>query len=224
MSDLRARVKPKRTLLKVTLGALLTLGLALVILDIVGVGGASYLVATEQIIPGDSLTQRNTRLVRAELGEASANYLTAIPTGESSKQGVGGQSNHSFGATSNQSFGAVATRSFSAGELIPSTAVATSEGSDLAAIAIDFSTPLARTIVAGSRVDVFSTRLLSGAQVDEPRLIAAGAWIRKIETDTSVGRTTHVVDLALSRMFLPEVLAAVARSDFLTIVESATSG
>ena len=216
MSDLRARVKPKRTLLKVTLGAVLTLGLALVILDIVGVGGASYLVATEQIIPGDSLTQRNTRLVRAELGEASANYLTAIPTGEPSKEGVGAQSNRSFGA--------VATRSFSAGELIPSTAVATTEGSDLAAIAIDFGTPLARTIVAGSRVDIFSTRLLSGAQVDEPRMIAAGAWVRKIETDTSVGRTTHVVDLALSRMFLPEVLAAVARSDFLTLVESAPSG
>ncbi len=216
MSDLRARVKPKRTLLKVALGALLTLGLALVILDFVGVGGATYLVATEQIIPGDSLTERNTRLVRVDLGEASANYLTAIPPQSPSNQRPS--------PLSNQRLGDVATRPLSAGELIPASAVQPSEVFDLAAIAVDFSRPLARSLIAGSQVEIYATRLLSGTQVDEPRMIATGAWIRKIETDTTVGRTTHVVDLALRRIFLPEVLAAIARSDFLTLVETSPDG
>lgn len=208
MSDLRARVKPKRTFVKVSLGALLALGLALVVLDIAGVGGPTYLVATEQMLPGDPITHVNTRQVRVELGEWSATYLTELPARAQSKT----------------SDSPVVTRSISAGELIPSSAVSVAEASDLVAIAVGFSTPLARSLVAGSRVDIFATRLMSGTQVDEPRMIASGAWIRKIETDTSVGRTTHVVELAIGRIFLPEVLAAIARADFLMLVEASPSG
>jgi hypothetical protein len=55
-------------------------------------------------------------------------------------------------------------------------------------------------------------------------MIAAGAWVRSVRIEDSVGRNIQVVELAVNRLYLPEVLASTARSDFLALVASSDVG
>ena len=208
MSDLRSRIKPKRTLLKALLATSLLVGFGLIAFDLFGAGGASYLVAREQLLPGDPLTSANTQVVHAELGQVAAPYFA---TGSKLASAL----------ADGKLF---ATRPVDRGELLPKSATSSLRPNSLATIAVEFESALSRSIQPGERVDLYATELLAGSQVSTTRLIATSAWIRAIENRESVGRTLPVVEIALNRTFLEDVLAAVARSDKLALVVRSNVG
>ncbi len=205
MTDLRARIKPKRKILKIALGVGLFAGLLLIAFDLTGMAATEFVVATKQLLPGDKLGADNTKLVGAELGASATAYLDAS-------------------AVASRSEGMFAVRPIGAGELVPNTAITSVGSLELASIAVTFENPLAANLMPGSRCDLYATRLLSGAQISEPQLIASGTWIRNIRDEESVGRNIQVVELGINRLFLSEVLASMARSDFLTLVASPDAG
>lgn len=202
MSDLRSRIKPKRTLLKALLATSLLVGFGLIAFDLFGAGGASYLVAREQLLPGDPLTSANTQVVHAELGSVAGSYLAS-------------GSELASALADGKLF---ATRAVDRGELLPNSATSSLRPSSLATLAVEFEGALSRSIQPGERADLYATELLAGSQVSSTRLIATAVWIRAIEARESVGRSLPVVEIALNRAFLEDVLAAVARSDKLALV------
>ena len=213
MSDLRSRIKPKRKTLKVTLGVALLAGLGLIVFDLAGIGSSRAVIATKQLLPGDHLTTSNTMLVDADLGQAAKSYLD-VDAWRAALAGDRGESSGSWSVV----------RPIGAGEFVARSGLMSAASLELAAVAIEFETPLPANITAGSRVDLFATRLLASNQIGEPQMIAAGAWVRSIRIEDSVGRNIQVVELAINRLYLPEVLAATARSDFLALVVSSDVG
>jgi hypothetical protein len=213
MSDLRSRIKPKRKALKVTFGVALLVGLGLISFDLTGIGSSRAVITTEQLLPGDHLTASNTKLVEADLGQAAKSYLDEA-TWRSALAGERVEPLDNWSVV----------RPIGAGEFVAKSGLTSAASLELAAVAIEFETPLPANITAGSRVDLFATRMLASNQIGEPQLIASGAWVRSIRIEDSVGRNIQVVELALNRLYLSEVLAAIARSDFLALVASSDAG
>ncbi|MEY4078769.1 MAG: hypothetical protein RIS80_538 [Actinomycetota bacterium] len=213
MSDLRSRIKPKRKALKVTFGVALLVGLGLIFFDLAGIASSRAVIATEQLLPGDHLTASNTKLVEADLGQATKSYLDVATW----RAALSGDLDERSGSWS-------VVRPIGAGEYVARSGLTSAASLELAAVAIEFETPLPANITAGSRVDLFATRLLASNQIGEPQMIAAGAWVRSVRIEDSVGRNIQVVELAVNRLYLPEVLASTARSDFLALVASSDVG
>lgn len=193
----RLRRKPsRRSASKIVLLALLTLGIALVVVDLTSSGSQRVLIATTQILPGDSLDDSNTVKISVDLQGQSRFYMDDLA----------GQR--------------VARSAISAGEFIPVSKVATQLAVQLTSAALEVKRPMSSEIRAGSKVDVYCTKMLSSGGVGEPELTVAGAWVRKITESSALGQTSQIVQLSFAVDYLPELLSCIAREDDTSLVSS----
>jgi hypothetical protein len=185
--------------LRWVLVAVLLAGLGVTAFGYLGLGGQQVLIATSQILPGDTLDATNTTVVNADLGQRAGVYLRGMPSDS------------------------ISVRAVAAGEFIPESAAATSLAKELVSLALELSHPVSSTLQPGDRVDVFATEALSSGAVGEPEQVASSAWVRKITSDTSMGQHSTSVEISFSPDYLKLLLTAMARGDDLALVATGES-
>jgi hypothetical protein len=193
------RLRPKsskRSVSKIALLVLLLLGVALVVVDLAGLGSKKVLVASRQILPGDVIDQSNTGEVAIDLQSQSQLYLNDLGSNR------------------------VARDSIAEGELIPVSQVTAKASTRLTTLALELKRPMSSSIGVGDEVDVYSTRMLPSGTVTEPELTVVGAWIRKVTQSTSLGQTTQVVELSFAPEYLAGLLTSISREDDITLVNT----
>jgi hypothetical protein len=116
--------------------------------------------------------------------------------------------------------GLVVTRTVAAGELVPASAVGSSEGVRVASVVLSVHGQLPRAVVAGSVVDIWS------AQQDEDKsfappsvLVSSATVVRTIESDGLIADgKTGGVEVLVPRSKTARLLEAVANENALSLV------
>jgi hypothetical protein len=194
------RKTSKRSPAKIGLLTVLVLGIGLVLFDIASSGSNQVLIATSQILPGDTLDQSNTRAVSTNLDSQAKFYM----------QNIGAQS--------------VAREAISEGEFIAKSEVVSQTAARLTSMAVQVKRPISSAISAGDKVDIYCTKSLTAGSVGEPELTVVGALVRKITQDSALGQTIAVVELSFSQEFLPGLLSSISREDDIALVNARVGG
>lgn len=116
--------------------------------------------------------------------------------------------------------GVLASRAIGDGELIPATAVGDAAGLRQSAIVFDTPTRLPASVVPGSTVDLWASRVDDGGAVSAPVVIVSGASVvRLVETESIVGGgTVSGVELLVPKERIARVVEALARGDVLAVI------
>lgn len=198
ISRLRATLLDPR----VILGLLLVAGSVVGVVAIVTTADDTIEVysAREPVAPGDLL--READLVVRSVGPAAVaeQYLSPgdIPGG-----------------------GVLAARSIGVGELVPASAVGDVAGLRQAAIVIDTPTRLPASVIAGSTVDLWASRVDEGGAVAPPVVIVSGAAVVSLVESESImggGGTVSGVELLVPKVRIARVVEALARGDVLAVI------
>ena len=116
--------------------------------------------------------------------------------------------------------GVLAGRAIGEGELVPVSAVGDAAGLHQSAIVIDTPTRLPASVVPGSTVDLWASRVDDGGAVSAPVVIVSGASVvRLVETESIVGGgTVSGVELLVPKARIARVVEALARGDVLAVI------
>ncbi len=197
-------MKKKRTSAadpRLFIGVLLVLGSVAGVYAIVASADESVDVysAASSLSPGDLVFESDLEVTPVRLDAAAGLYLApgSIPAD-----------------------GLVVGRSVLAGELVPASAVGSSDGLRLASIVLDVEGQLAASIGPGSLVDVWSSRETQDQGFGPPASIVTGAIVvRLLESESIVaGGDTTAIEVLVPRIRLARVLDAVAHGDVLTVI------
>ncbi|WP_350347208.1 hypothetical protein ABIQ69_11265 [Agromyces sp. G08B096] len=119
--------------------------------------------------------------------------------------------------------GLVATRTIGAGELVPAAAVAERDDSALATVVVPSRGPLPSGLGPGSRVDVWSARLVEHGAYEPPAVLVAGAEVSGVvEPEGMVSGDGVSVELLVPREKVAAVLQALASGDAIDLVGART--
>lgn len=183
------------------------IGIVLVVASVVGVvfvvSSADRTVqvwaARDALSAGDTVDGDDLMLRDVRLGDAGDLYLAsaAIPDD-----------------------GLVLTRTIAAGELVPASAVGSSDGVRVAPIVIQSTGQLPHQIAPGAVVDLWSARLTDDAVYGPPAVLVGSATVvRVLENDgLIVNGTATGVEVLVPRSKIALVLEAIANEDSMSLV------
>lgn len=182
-------------------------GIGLVVVAVLGV---VFIVSTADttvqvysarttLSPGDRLNSGDLESRSVRLGAVEGKYILA---GELPSAGF------------------VLTRAVAAGELVPLSALGNAAGVDVASIVIAVKGTLSQSVVAGSLVDVWSSRQADNRSYGPPAvLVSAVAVVRVVEQQgIMAGRDGQSVEVLVPRISVAAVLEAIANSDAISLV------
>jgi hypothetical protein len=210
MSDPRPTPRTRRA----PIDPRLLVGIGLVIASVAGViaiVGATdrriaVYAAAGTLAPGDPVRAGDLLIRQVALDDAGELYLTADAVRDAQL---------------------VATAVVRRGELIPRSSVATHEGSDSTSIVLDLAGEVSESVVAGARVDVWSSQSLA-ADADVGALGGFGppvvlcpdaVVVRVVQSDGIVSAGDgRAVEVLLPRFRIARLLQAVANGDALAVV------
>lgn len=191
----------------------LLIGLGLVIASIAGVVGivsatdetVEVLAARDTLSPGDRIDAGDLETTNVRLDDATALY---IAPDEFPQQGL------------------IVTRSVASGELLPASAVGSTEGVRSTSLVLEVGGALAASVAPASVVDVWASREQEGGGFGPPAVIVAGATVvRLVESDSMVsGGETTAVEVLIPKSRVARVLEAIANDDVLSIVPASIPG
>jgi hypothetical protein len=183
------------------------IGVGLVLLSVVGVyvivstadTSVQVYAARAALIPGDRIDAGDLVPQSVRLGSLGGKYLlsTDVPHG-----------------------GLVVTRTVAAGELVPASAVGTTEGARVASVVVAVQGDLPKGVVAGSVVDVWSAQQTDDKTFAAPSVLVSSATVvRIIESDGIIaGGKTGSVEVLVPRTKTARLLEAIANEDALSLV------
>lgn len=156
--------------------------------------------ATRTIVPGQTLTEGDVRVVDVTLGALGPAYLTP-------------------GALEK---GLVATRTVGEGELVPESAVGDASAPATTTVVLQSSVDVPASVEAGSVVEVWEAPMIERGSYDTPRILVADATVVSVTRDDSVmGGGAASLEVVIPRADVAAVLEATAGGSALSIVPSA---
>lgn len=183
------------------IGLVLTVGSVGGVVAVISSADSSIqvLVARTTLLPGDQVTAADVVATSVRLDTAAGLYLAPDDFPE---QGV------------------VMSRTVASGELLPVAAIGLMSGTEYSAIVLMPSSALSTSIVAGSVVDVWSSRQTEAGQFGAPVvLIPAALVVRIVESEgIVVGNSAGSVEVLVPRTRIARLLEAVANDDALSLV------
>ncbi|MCU1586496.1 MAG: rane protein [Microbacteriaceae bacterium] len=182
------------------------IGIALVVLSVAGVlaivsvadSGVRVYVARSALSPGDRVTPDDLDARSVRLGSAVGQYVNegGLPGG-----------------------GLVITRAISAGELVPQSAVGDPIGTRLAPLVLSVSGQLAKSVAAGSVVDLWSARENDNVFGPPVVLVSSATVVRVIAKQGILAdRAGESVEVLVPRAKTAKVLEAIANEDAISVV------
>lgn len=191
----------------------LLIGIGLVAASVAGVVGivsatdetVAVYSARATLTPGDRVDAGDLDVRRVRLSDASTLYVVPgdVPVD-----------------------GFLVTRAVDAGELLPVSAVGSTQGSRMASIVLDVGGELAASLVAGAQADVWSSAEIENGKYGPPTIIVSGATVVRLVTSDSLvtGGKTTAIEVLVPKSTVSRVLEAVANSDAMSIVPADIPG
>src|SRR5829696_1358200 len=170
------------------------LGILLIVASVAGVWfvvaaarqTTPVLAAARTIVPGETLSSDDLRLVDVGLGALDGAYLDGDALED----------------------GAVATRTIESGELVPRSAVGDASRSRVTTVVLRSSVDVPASVGAGSVVEVWCAPLLEQGRYDAPRILVADATVVSVTRDDSmIGGGSAALELVIPRSEVPATLA-----------------
>lgn len=187
----------------------LVAGVLLVVLSVVGVvmlvrsldQSQGYWAATEDLVPGASLSQNQFTVVQAQLGDADGRYLRADEPAPD---------------------GAYISGTVRRGELVPSGSVVDADPEGRQPVALSLQDQLPQGTAPGDRVDLWISAAGQNQEFDAPELVAQGAELAEVgESTGAFGTSTGIViHVLLAPDQLPSVLEAKSNGSRINVVPS----
>lgn len=181
------------------------LGIALIIASVAGVWlvvasarqTGPVFAAARTIVPGQTVTADDLRVVDVALGSAGETYVSPA----SLQPGV------------------IATRTILEGELVPQAAVDDADAARTTTIVIRTSGDVSASVVAGSVVEVWAAPAEDGGTFGEPRILVPSATVVSVTRDDAVVSGTDVsLEIVIPRADVAESLAALADGANMSVV------
>jgi len=202
-------VRPRRFWFdpRFAIGVLLIVASVAGVVGIVGAADTSVQVyaAREPLAPGDVIEAGDLASTGVRLDGADRLYLVPgdVPDG-----------------------GLVVTRAVADGELVPASAVGSTEGVRQASVVIGVNGELAASVGPGASVDVWSARQTGTGQFEPPVVIVSSASVvRLVEEDAFVvDRGSGSVEVLVPRSRVARVLEAIANGDAISLVPTGLPG
>lgn len=205
MYAMTAQVTPRQRPRALWADARFLIGVVLVLVSIAGVWfvvassrqTVPVYAATRTIVPGESISPSELRVVDVALGSLEGAYASGdtLPAG------------------------AVATRTIPAGELIPAAAVGEASDVRTTTIVVPSSTAIPASIDVGTPVEVWAAPLDDQGVRQAPRILVADAAVAALASSDSVMATNAPsIELVVPRESVADVLAALAGEATLSVV------
>jgi hypothetical protein len=181
------------------------LGIALIIASVAGVWlvvasarqTAPVFAAARTIVPGQTVTPEDLRVVDVALGPAGEAYVSPA----SLEPGV------------------IATRTISAGELVPQAAVDEADAATTTSVVIRPAGDVSAAVTAGSVVEVWSAPTEADGEIGEPRILVPSATVVTVTRDDAVVSGEDVsLEVVIPRADVAATLAALAGDSLLSVV------
>ncbi|BDV30084.1 SAF domain-containing protein [Microbacterium terricola] len=181
------------------------LGIVLIIVSIAGVWlvvsaarqTAPVYAAARTIVPGESVSTADLRVVEVALGQVGESYLS--PDGFQE--------------------GAVATRTIESGELVPQSAVGAAQAATTTSVVIRSAVDVPASVGEGSTVEVWAAPAGEDGEYEAPRILVADVTVVSVTRDDSMlGGGAASLELVIPRAEVAAVLAAVADEAALSVV------
>lgn len=155
--------------------------------------------ASSALSPGDQVTVEDLMVHHVRLGSIGTRYLSP---GDLPLEGV------------------VVTKPIASGELVPTSAVGSLAGLRVAPVVLPVRAQLARTVAAGSPVDVWAAQKLPAGGFGAPVVLADSATVvRIIEAGgIAASSSTGGIEVLVPRSRLARVLQAVANNEAISLV------
>lgn len=181
------------------------LGIALIIASVAGVWlvvasarqTAPVFAAARTIVPGQTVTADDLRVVDVALGSAGDTYVSPA----SLEPGV------------------IATRTILAGELVPHAAVDEADAATTTSVVIRTAGDVSDAVTAGSVVEVWAAPAEEGGEVGEPRILVPSATVVTVtKGDAVVSGEDVSLEIVIPRADVAATLAAVSDDSLLSVV------
>ena len=181
------------------------LGIALIVISVAGVllvvasarQTAPVFAAARTIVPGESVSADDLRVVEVALGGAGDVY--ASPTSLAP--------------------GAVATRTIEAGELVPRGAMGEASASTTTTVVIATVGDVSATVAPGSVVEVWAAPAGDRGDYGTPRILVPSATVVSVSRDDAVVSGTQVsMELVIPRADVAATLTALGDGSGLSVV------
>lgn len=181
------------------------LGIALIVISVAGVWlvvasarqTAPVFAAARTIVPGESVSADDLRVVEVALGGAGDVY--ASPTSLAP--------------------GAVATRTIEAGELVPRGAMGEASASTTTTVVIATVGDVSATVAPGSVVEVWAAPAADRGDYGTPRILVPSATVVSVSRDDAVVSGTQVsMELVIPRADVAATLTALGDGSGLSVV------
>ncbi|MET4583467.1 hypothetical protein ABIE21_002993 [Conyzicola nivalis] len=189
------------------IGLLLIVASVAGVVGIVGAADSSVLVyaAREPLAPGDRVDADD--LVGTSVRLAGAERLYLVPDDLPDD-------------------GLVVTKAVAEGELVPASAVGSTEGERQTSIVVGVSGELAESVEAGSIVDVWSARESTGGVFEAPVVIVSGATVVRLvdRQGLVVDNDSRSIEVLVPRTDVARVLEAIANDDAIAVVPASLPG
>jgi hypothetical protein len=160
--------------------------------------GVRVYVARSALSPGDRISPDDLDARSVRLGSTGGRYVLegGLPRG-----------------------GLVITRAVSAGELVPQSAVGDPIGTRLAPVVVSVSGQLARSVAAGSVIDLWSARE-NGSMFGPPVVLVSSATVVRVIAKQGIlaDRAGESVEVLVPRAKTAKVLEAIANKDAISVV------
>ena len=189
------------------IGLLLIVASVAGVVGIVGAADSSVLVyaAREPLAPGDRVDADD--LVGTSVRLAGAERLYLVPDDLPDD-------------------GLVVTKAVAEGELVPASAVGSTEGERQTSIVVGVSGELAESVEAGSIVDVWSASESTGGVFEAPVVIVSGATVVRLvdRQGLVVDNDSRSIEVLVPRTDVARVLEAIANDDAIAVVPASLPG
>lgn len=160
---------------------------------------APVFAATRTIVPGESVTADDLRVVDVALGQLGDAYVEADALAD----------------------GLVAVRTIESGELLPQSAVGDATQTRTTSVVLRSAVDVPGSVEAGTVVEVWSAPQVEGGY-DEPRILIADATVVSVTRDDSmIGAGSAALELVIARSEVAAMLAAMADESALSVVPTA---
>ncbi len=159
----------------------------------------TVLAARSSLTPGERVLAADLIATEVRVGRADELYLTSVDI---------------------PAEGLVVTRPISAGELVPASAVGTTEGLQQTSVVLPIGTGLPVSVVAGARIEVWSARARAAGDFEEPVVIVPTALVvRLIEQEGLIASDRGAsVEVLVPHSAIARVLEALANDAAVSIV------
>jgi hypothetical protein len=189
---------------RLLIGLLLVAGSVAGVVGIVSTADDSVQVyaAARTLTPGQRVTADDLTAVSVRLDSAASRYVSlgALPAG-----------------------GVLVGRTVASGELVPISALGTTEGSRLASLVLVVAKQLPGSLVAGTTADVWAAVPQEGGEYETARVIVSGAVIVRLIDDSSIVSGSEVtgIEVLVPRSSIARVLDVIANDAVISLVPTA---